>query len=109
VEDFNADGKLDLAFIDSSDNVSILLGTGTGSFGTPTKFKAGNDPIGLATGDFNGDNKPDLAVTNIANLTTYQSCWGQGKAALGLPLTLMRGTFPIVLLLGTLTAITNQT
>jgi len=94
VEDFNADGKLDLAFIDSSDNVSILLGTGTGSFGTPTKFKAGNDPIGLATGDFNGDNKPDLAVTNIGESKNVSILLGTGKGSFGDPTNFNAGDFP---------------
>ena len=93
VEDFNADGKLDLAFIDSSDNVSILLGTGTGSFGTPTKFKGGNDPRGLATGDFNGDNKPDLAVTNIGS-DNVSILLGTGKGSFGAPTNFNAGDFP---------------
>ena len=45
VGDFNGDGKLDLAVANaSSDNVSILLGTGTGSFGAATNFDVGTDP-----------------------------------------------------------------
>jgi hypothetical protein len=37
-----------------SNNVSILLGTGTGSFGTPaTNFAVGTLPQSVAVGDFN--------------------------------------------------------
>ena len=32
------------------------------SFSAPTSFAAGNSPVSVATGDFNGDDDPDLAV-----------------------------------------------
>ena len=72
VGDFNDDGKLDLAVTNSGDfdsgtdpeTVSILLGTGTGSFGTKTVFGTGSFPGSVAVGDFNSDGKLDLAVTN---------------------------------------------
>jgi VCBS repeat protein/FG-GAP repeat protein/uncharacterized protein DUF4214 len=75
VGDFNSDGKLDLAVPNNSDTVSILLGTGTGSFGARTDFVTGNPesnrfgPASVAVGDFNGDGKLDLAVTNISDDT----------------------------------------
>ena len=34
------------------------------SFSAPTSFAAGNSPVSVATGDFNADNDPDLAVAN---------------------------------------------
>ncbi|MEG4280532.1 VCBS repeat-containing protein [Microcoleus sp. MON1_C1] len=56
--DFNADGKLDVATANSgSNNVSILLGTGTGSFGAATNFNVGTSPSSVTVGDFNSDNK----------------------------------------------------
>ena len=48
-----------------SDNVSILLGDGTGNFSAPTNFAAGDVPLSVAVGDFNGDGKQDLAVANF--------------------------------------------
>ena len=67
VGDFNGDGKQDLATANySSGNVSVLLGTGTGSFaaasGSP--FSAGGGSRSVATGDFNGDGSLDLATAN---------------------------------------------
>jgi hypothetical protein len=63
VGDFNGDGNLDLAVANSySTAVSILLGTGTGSFGAKTDFGTGFSPGRVAVGDFNGDGKLDLAV-----------------------------------------------
>jgi hypothetical protein len=45
---------LDLAVANfGSNNVSILLGTGTGSFGTATNFAVGSFPVSVAVGDFN--------------------------------------------------------
>ena len=52
--DFDNDGNLDFVTANSnSDNVSIRLGTGTGSFGMLTNFPVGDLPRGLAVGDFN--------------------------------------------------------
>jgi len=63
--DFNGDGKIDLAFPNvNSDDVSILLGNGNGTFGAATNFPltAGSGPQYVAVGDFNGDGKLDLAI-----------------------------------------------
>src|ERR671932_641519 len=66
VGDFNGDGKPDLAVANNgSGTVSILLGTGTGTFTGPTNFPAGSLPTSVAVGDFNGDGQPDLAVANL--------------------------------------------
>src|SRR5207237_2394385 len=54
VDDFNGDGKQDLAVTNSagslSDTVSVLLGTGAGSFQLPLKFPVGDFPVSLAVG-----------------------------------------------------------
>jgi hypothetical protein len=54
IGDFNGDTILDLAVANTnSNNVSILLGTGTGTFGPATNFGVGNRPFDIAVGNFN--------------------------------------------------------
>jgi uncharacterized repeat protein (TIGR01451 family) len=58
-------GLLDLVTANSgSNNASIRLGDGSGSFGTVVNLSAGTNSSSIATGDFNGDDNPDIAVTN---------------------------------------------
>jgi hypothetical protein len=68
--DFNGDGKPDLAIPDTGSNdVTILLGNGDGTLspapGSP--IEVGSNPSGAAVGDFDGDGKPDLAVTDYGS------------------------------------------
>jgi hypothetical protein len=68
--DFNGDGNADLAVANysdenvDSDNVSVLLGNGDGTFQTFVLHAVDSVLSSLATGDFNGDGQPDLAVAN---------------------------------------------
>lgn len=61
--DFNNDGKVDLATVNSVD-VSILLGTGTGHFSNATNFLSGISPRSITSSDFNGDGFADFATAN---------------------------------------------
>jgi hypothetical protein len=64
VADFNNDGNPDLALPDyTSQQISILLGNGNGTFRVITPFSTSSGAAALAVGDFNGDGNPDLAVT----------------------------------------------
>jgi hypothetical protein len=67
--DFNGDGKLDLATANSEDStVTVLLGNGSGGFAPASNspFSAGvYGPVPIVAADFNGDGRPDLAVTGF--------------------------------------------
>jgi hypothetical protein len=66
--DFDGDGKSDLAaVIVNSNQVAVLRNvsqSGSIRFARPVNFGTGAAPFYIATADFNGDGKPDLAVAN---------------------------------------------
>jgi large repetitive protein len=64
VADFNSDGIPDLAVVHSNtQSIGILLGLGGGNFGPPMEYSTAGTATAVATGDINGDGKPDLVTT----------------------------------------------
>src|SRR5439155_1298688 len=62
------DGILDLAVTNAwSNDVSVLLGNGDGTFQAPRSFAVGSSPLSAAVADINGDGRLDLAVANYGN------------------------------------------
>ncbi len=100
VGDFNSDGKNDLAIANSgSNNVSILLGSGSGSFSLPTNFAAGSSPSSAAIGDFNGDGKSDLAVANSGS-NNVSILLGTGSGTFAPPTNFAVGSAPLFVAVG---------
>jgi hypothetical protein len=69
VADFNGDGKLDIAGVDSgspgssSGSIDFYAGNGDGTFAAPTKETLMiTFPIAATAGDFNNDGKQDLLI-----------------------------------------------
>ena len=69
--DVNGDGFDDLLVVNagtfsasSIGSVSVLLGNGDGTFRSAVEYPVGNNSTAIATGDFNGDGKLDIAVAN---------------------------------------------
>jgi hypothetical protein len=60
VVDFNGDGKLDLV----TAGVYLLLGNGDGTFEPAQLFPAGRSLGSMLVGDFNGDHKPDVIISD---------------------------------------------
>ena len=65
VGDFNKDGSPDLVTANyTANNVSVLLGDGSGGFGSATNFPVGTTPWSVTVGDLNRDGNPDLVTAN---------------------------------------------
>lgn len=76
--DFNADGILDAAVTNQNSNdVSVMLGAGDGTFGPATRYPVGG-PRRIVAGDFNLDGRPDLAVVNQSGVDPLSIMIGQG-------------------------------
>lgn len=63
--DVTGEGLLDLVTANvASDDISVLPGTGVGTFGPPLIQSAGDEPRDVAAADFDGDGFVDVAVAN---------------------------------------------
>ena len=92
--DFTGNGRLDLAVADEGDllpwetsspgSVSVLLGNGDGTFQPPVTYAVGADPDYIVAGDFTGDGRLDLAVSDGAGV---QILLGNGDGTFQPPVT----------------------
>ena len=81
--DFNNDGKMDLASANyNSGNLSVLLGSGTGTFATTVNYFVGANPISVYSADFNGDGNMDLASARIS-ANSVSVLFGSGTGTFG--------------------------
>ena len=81
----NGDRYLDIAVANSDANtVSVLLGHGNGTFGSPTAFSTRPNayPASIVMEDFNGDDHMDIAVA-FTNSNTVSVLTGNGNGTFG--------------------------
>jgi hypothetical protein len=101
VGDFNADGKLDVIVASGGttaipgSGLAVSLGNGDGTFtqGSVSPILLGSLLSSIVTGDFNGDGKLDLAVTDSAGNAVIVLL-GNGDGTFGLPTTIPVGNKP---------------
>lgn len=96
--DLNGNGVLDLLNSDSGlDGFTVRLGLGEAQFGEPKFFPSGPVPVGIHTGDFNGDGHLDVAISNYGRadepgfVTVH---FGDGQGGFGEPSVLTAGEGP---------------
>ena len=105
IGDLNGDGKADVAMTHpSSDEVSVCLNNGDGTFAACTIYPAGVDPVYIAIGDLNGDGKADLAVANWdgGSGNTVSVLINNGNGTFGAPQSYTTGLGPRGIAIGDL-------
>ena len=78
--DLNGDSISDLVIANGdSDDVSVLLGNGDGSFRAAVSFAVGFRPPSVAVADLDGDTVPDLVTANLTNSVSVLLGNGDGS------------------------------
>ncbi|HEV2768758.1 MAG TPA: VCBS repeat-containing protein [Solirubrobacteraceae bacterium] len=83
--DLDGDGVLDIVSPNTiSDDVTVLLGEGNGTFAPPRTFPGGDGPRTAVTGDFDEDGRVDVALSNVF-ARGVSVLRGDGRGNLGPP------------------------
>jgi hypothetical protein len=78
--DFDGDGNLDLAVVNSNHTVSVLAGMGDGNFRERVDYAIGIDGRSIVVADINGDGRADLAIGD-AGTKTVSVLLGRGDGS----------------------------
>ena len=98
VADFDLDGRPDVALANQvpgsyGSRISILPGSGDGTFRQPISTPLSSFPISLVTADWNSDGIPDLALTDAFTLSV-KTLVGRGDGTLAPPSTVASFFYP---------------
>jgi hypothetical protein len=100
--DFNNDMKADIAVTNQvSNDVSILLGTGNGTFMPQTLVPSPSSPYAIVAGKFNADNNFDLAVANSGS-NNVSIFLGNGNGTFSAATNFFVGSTPLSIAAGDL-------
>src|SRR4051812_9627030 len=69
VGDLDGDGHIDVVTANNGATVSVLLGTGHGSFAPNVDYGTGANPQSVVVADLDGDGDEDVAVANLGSNT----------------------------------------
>ena len=69
IGDLDGDSNPDIVVANWDNNVSVILGDGSGGFLPQQTFAVGYGPNSLAIGDLDGDSNPDIVVVNQSSNT----------------------------------------
>lgn len=99
--DLDGDGQLDIITANGdSDDLSVLLGSGDGTFAGQVSLDAGGQtPTGLAVADLDGDGQPDLVTAN-ADSDDLSVLLGSGDGTFAAAATIPAGRTPIDVAVG---------
>ena len=93
--DFTGNGRVDLAVADTAaSTITILLNNGDGTFTPLNPIPLAyiySGPTSIASGDFNGDDRVDLAVADL-NTDDVTVLFGNGNGTFQPPQTIWTGT-----------------
>ena len=54
-DDFNGDGRIDLATMNGDNTVSVMLGQANAAFAAPVNYPTGSSPYAFLAADLRGD------------------------------------------------------
>ncbi len=96
------DGHLDLVVANrNSDNITVMLGDGTGDFPTITSVAVGVQPSDVIIEDFDGDSRPDVVVSNGGD-NNVMFLKGDGSGGFSAPVAFPTDQNPFAMVVGDL-------